>query len=197
MTPAARRGRRPGDPAVTRQTILEAARTAFAESGYEKVTIRAIAAGAGVDPALVHHHFGSKQELFVAAHDLPVSPALVRAAIDGTGGTLGERLARSYLSATLADGGPLEALVRSAMSNPTAREMLRDFVEGEILDAFEGEIEGPDARLRVALAGSHLVGLFMMRRILGIDAVSDAALEDLVIAIAPALDRYLAPVDAA
>ena len=75
MTVERRPGRRPGDPAVTKQAILEAAREVFGEYGFDRATIRAIGARADVDPALVHHHFGSKHSLFIAAHQLPVDPA--------------------------------------------------------------------------------------------------------------------------
>ncbi|MBU1226869.1 MAG: TetR family transcriptional regulator [Actinobacteria bacterium] len=190
MTGRPRRGRRPGDPAVTRTGILEAARSVFAESGYERATIRAIAERAGVDSSLVHYHFGTKQDLFVAAHDFPISPATLRAVLEGGEGTLGERMARTYLTAALS-GGSLEAFVRAAISNPTARLLLKEFVESAFLDAFEGRIEGPDARLRMALAASHLVGIFMARRIVGIDAIADADLETIVRMVAPSLDRYL------
>ncbi len=76
MTSRPARGRRPGNPAITRQSILEAARATFARAGYERATIRAIASAAAVDPALVHHYFGTKEELFVAAHEIPISPAV-------------------------------------------------------------------------------------------------------------------------
>ena len=67
------RGRRPGSP-DTRAAILEAARARFAEGGFRATTIRAVAADAGVDAALVHHYFGTKDDLFVAAMELPVDP---------------------------------------------------------------------------------------------------------------------------
>ena len=66
-------GRRPGDSG-TREAILEAARAAFAAAGYDRATIRGIAAAADVDPALVLHYFGTKEELFEAALELPVRP---------------------------------------------------------------------------------------------------------------------------
>lgn len=186
-----RRGRRPGDPEVTRRAILQAARRVFADHGYERATIRAIAAAAGVDPALIHHYFGTKQGLFVAAHDLPISPPGVEAGLDEDGGrTPGEHMARTYLAA-FADNASLEALVRSAVSNPTARDMLRGFIETEILHRWVSRLDRPDARLRVALAHSHLIGLFMARHILELDALTTADADDLVAAIAPALDRYL------
>jgi AcrR family transcriptional regulator len=177
---------------VTRRAILDAAREVFAGQGYDGATIRSIAAEAGVDPALVHHHFGTKEDLFVAATEFPFSPALIEAAIRGTDGTIGERLARAYLTAVL-DGGAIEALIRSAMTNRRARGLLREFVESAVLDAFEGYVEGPDARLRMALAGSHLVGVVMFRRIIGVGALVETDVEDIVQMVAPALDRYLEP----
>ena len=70
---APRRGRRPGAP-DTRAAVLEAARSAFADKGFAGTTIRSVAAAAGVDAALVHHYFGTKDDLFLAAMELPVDP---------------------------------------------------------------------------------------------------------------------------
>ncbi len=191
MTPRPARGRRPGDPAVTRRRILQAARAAFAEAGYERATIRAIAGRAEVDPALVHHHFGTKEELFVAAHELPLSPAAVRAVLQSGEGTLGERVTRLYLGAALIEEGPFEAMLRAAVSNPTARRMLRRFLERGLLDGLAPLLGTPDARFRLALAGSHLVGLLMARRVIGVDVLREADLDRLVAVVAPAVDHYL------
>lgn len=192
MTGRPARGRRPGDPEVTRRSILDAARSVFARAGYERATIRAIASRAKVDPALVHHHFGTKQELFVAAHELPLSPSGVRAVLEGGDGTLGERVTRLFLAAAFTEGGPYESLIRSAMTNSTARAMLRGFIEHGVLDALAPYLDAPDARLRIALVGSHLMGLFMARRVVGVDALRDADLEHLVRVVGPTIDRYLA-----
>ena len=191
MSEETRRGRRPGDPEVTKQAILEAARAAFAESGYGGATIRGIAAAAGVDPALVHHHFGSKDELFVAAHELPISPAGMIAAFEHGEGSLGERVARMFLTATFTPGGPYEALVRSAMTHETARNMLRDFIEHGVLDALAPGLGVPDARLRIMLVGSHLMGLFMIRQVIGVEAMRRVDLEDLARIVGPTVERYL------
>lgn len=191
MTARPSRGRRPGDPEVTRRRILEAARAAFAQAGYERATIRAIAARAEVDPALVHHYFGSKEELFVAAHELPISPAAVHAVLAEGEGTLGERVTRLYLGAAPAEGGPFEALLRAAVSNPTARRMLRRFIEHGLLDGLAPLLGTPDARFRMALVGSHLVGLLMARRVIGVDVLREADPDHLVAVVAPAIDRYL------
>ena len=76
MTEPVRRGRRPGAP-DTRAAILAAAREHFAAQGFRRTTIRAVASDAGVDPALVHHYFGTKDDLFVAALELPIDPRSV------------------------------------------------------------------------------------------------------------------------
>lgn len=176
---------------MTRQAILAAARAAFAADGYERATIRAIAARAGVDPALVHHHFGTKEELFVAAHDFPISPAGLVAALSGNEGTLGERVARLYLTAAFTEGSPFQSLIGGALTNTTARDLFRQFIERGILDTIVPRLPAPDARIRVLLAGSHLVGLFLMRRVLGVEPLKDADLDYLVAVVGPTIDRYL------
>ncbi len=197
-----RRGRRPGDPEETRSTILGAATEAFAEAGYERATIRSIASRAGVDPALVHHHFGSKEDLFVAALEFPISPAALASLLEdpGDGSTLGERVARTYLILALAEDSRIEGLVRAAASNDTARTMLRDFLERALLDTLAPRLHVDDARLRMALAATQLVGIVLARRIVGVRVLEDATIDDLVAAVGPTIDRYLsgtAPVRAA
>ncbi len=84
MTARASRGRRPGAP-DTRAEVLAAARASFAEKGFRGTTIRAVAAAAGVDPALVHHYFGTKDDLFVAALEIPVDPREILAPVVAAG----------------------------------------------------------------------------------------------------------------
>jgi len=79
-----RTGRRPGDAAKTRAEILEAARETFAALGYEGATMRRIADEAGVDSALISYHFGTKEQLFVAVHELPINPSDLALLIDGS-----------------------------------------------------------------------------------------------------------------
>ena len=112
----ARTGRRPG-VSGTREAILDAARRAFAEQGYQHATVRGVADLAGVDPALVHHYFGTKQALFVAAVQLPVNPVeQLMAVLAEDPGQAGERMVELFLSIWdhAADRSPLLALVRSA-----------------------------------------------------------------------------------
>src|SRR6476661_8008143 len=95
---APRRGRRPGAP-DTRAAILASARALFAEHGYAGTTVRAVATAAGVDGALVHHYFGTKQDLFLAALELPVDPRVVLAGAVAEGpDTAGDQMLRVFLS---------------------------------------------------------------------------------------------------
>ena len=130
----ARTGRRPG-VSGTREAILDAARRAFAEHGYQHATIRGVADLAGVDPALVHHYFGTKQALFVAAVQLPVNPVeQLMAVLAEDPGQAGERMVELFLSIWdhAADQSPLLALVRSAVGDEHAAAMLREFITEEV-----------------------------------------------------------------
>lgn len=193
---AGRTGRRPGDPEVTRRAILAAARRRFGEAGFDRATIRSIAFGAGVDPALVHHHFGTKQELFVAAHELPMSPKQFMAAItSGPREEMGERIARLYLSLVeVPDSAPL-SLLRAAATNEAAARMMREFIENVLLRHADDLIGVPRARLRLALVGSHMIGILFGRALLGIPDLARRDVEDLVAALAPTLQRYLTDPD--
>ena len=97
-TTPARRGRRPAGE-DTRGLITEAARSEFADKGYEGTSMRAVARVAGVDPALVHHYFEGKADLFAQSVVLTrVNPAvMVERVLDGPLDTLGDRLVRTFL----------------------------------------------------------------------------------------------------
>src|SRR5947209_7738622 len=123
----ARTGRRPGNQ-DTRKAILAAAREAFAEKGYDRASIRAIATSAGVDPALVHHYFGTKDELFLATVEVPMDATkmvseIVAGDIDG----LPERLIRTFLAVwdSPVSGPAALALARSALQHDWSARMLR------------------------------------------------------------------------
>lgn len=127
-----RTGRRPGESGA-REAILEAARSMFASSGYERATIRAIAAGVGVDPALVHHYFGTKEDLFVAVIDAPINPAdAIRAVLaEGLEGA-GERMVRFFLSVwdEPRSNDALMSVLRGALTNDRAAAAIREFAGG-------------------------------------------------------------------
>jgi AcrR family transcriptional regulator len=189
----ARTGRRPG-VSGTREAILDAARRAFAEHGYQHATVRGVADLAGVDPALVHHYFKTKQGLFVAAVQLPVNPVeQLMAVLADDPGQAGERMVEVFLSIWdhAADRSPLLALVRSAVGDEHAAALLREFITEEVLGQISHRLGSPDARLRATLVGSQIIGLAMARYIVKVEPLASAPSAQVVAAIGPTLQRYL------
>ncbi|MFK0149369.1 TetR family transcriptional regulator [Streptomyces griseus] len=197
--PAPRRRGRPsrrtaseGPDARTR--ILAAARTEFAESGYDKTSIRGIARAAGVDAALVHHYFGTKDEVFAAAVEVTFEPALVvHTVLGGPPEGLGERLARFFLSVweDPATRSPLLAILRSALTHEAAAKVLREFVLRRLLERIAAELDVPDATFRAELAASHMIGIATLRYMIRAEPLASADPEEIVAMVAPALQRYL------
>ena len=188
-----RRGPRAGG-ADTRQAVLDAARARFSAHGYDGTKLRDVAADAGVDVALVSYFFGSKDGLFTAAMAMSVNPAeLVEALLREGADGVGERLIRRLLALwdDPASGSPMVALVRSAATNEQAAELLRGFVQREVLLRLAAGIDAPDPELRAALAGSQIVGIVMARYIVGIEQIARCDPETLVAAVGPTLQRYL------
>jgi AcrR family transcriptional regulator len=188
-----RGGRRPGTSG-TRDAILAAAAHHFAHHGYDRASLRGIAAEAGVDQKLIAHFFGSKQQLFVAAVGLPFNPAEVLPAIlAGEPDSVGERLAA--LLVDVLDQPELHqrftGIVRAAASEPEVARMLREFLSRELFGpAAEllGREEGP---FRANLVGSQIVGLIMARYVIAIEPLATMAPQAVAAAIAPTLQRYL------
>jgi AcrR family transcriptional regulator len=188
----ARTGRRPG-AGGTRERILSAARSQFAEAGFDGTTIRGIAAAAGVDPALVPHYFGSKEGVFRAALDFPIDPAaaLPRVLEPGLDG-LGERLAVFFLQTwDSPSGSPMLALLRSVVASETAAALLRDFVSREVLARLAGVVELDHPQLRASLVASQLVGLAMVRYVVKVEPLASTPPEEVARWLGPTLDRYL------
>jgi AcrR family transcriptional regulator len=188
-----RTGRRPG-PSTTRADILAAARASFAELGYDRTSVRGIAARAGVDPALVHRFFGSKDDLLVAALTVMMSPReRIPDLMEGEQTELGERLMRYFLSVW--EQSPsrevLIGMLRSSMSNEHAATLLREFFGGEVLARVAGALGHEDAWLRATLVASQLLGVAMVRYIIRIEPLASASAETIVAAYAPTLQRYL------
>jgi AcrR family transcriptional regulator len=189
-----RTGRRPGKPG-TREAILDAARTAFAERGFDAASIRAIAATAEVDPALVHHYFGSKDQLFLAAMNFPVDPGqLVPKVLAGDRDAVGERMVRTFLGIWDSPvGGAALALLRSAVSNEWTARLLREFVTTQVLRrVLENlDIDPAELPLRGSLVATQMIGLAMMRHVVRLEPVASADPETLVATIGPTIQRYL------
>jgi AcrR family transcriptional regulator len=187
-----RTGRRPG-PTRTPDQILAAARTLFAEQGYPGTTVRAVAALAGVNPALVHHYFGTKAELFVAALQVPFDPTRVLADLvaDGPRAEFPQRLVRFFVRAWRdpATGPPLRAWLRHAVGTDQGARSVRELVENVLLPRVAVLLGTPP--LRFAAAMSHLVGLAIASSIIGVRPLVEADEDELVALVAPAIARYL------
>ncbi|WP_326698180.1 TetR family transcriptional regulator [Streptomyces sp. NBC_01754] len=197
--PARRRRGRPSRTAEAagpdaRSRILGAAREQFAAHGYDKTSVRGIARAAEVDPALVHHYFGTKDEVFAAAVELSFEPALALSEILGAPAEeLGERLARYFIGVweNPVSRGPLVAVLRSALTHEAAANVLRDFVLRRLLERIAAELDVPDPTFRAELAASHMIGIVVLRYVVQTEPLASAAPERIVAMVAPTLQRYL------
>lgn len=194
MSASARRlGRRPGTSG-TRTAIDRAARRLFAERGYDRTTLRAVAAEAGVDPALVVHFFGSKQQLFLTVVELPFDPAAVLPPVlAGDRDAAGRRFAR-FLVALLEDPearSRITGIVRAAASEPEAARIMRELLASRIIEPLAETLGAEDARLRATLVGSQVVGLVMARLVVGVEPLASLDPDALAAAVAPTFQRYL------
>lgn len=193
-----RRGRPSRTDATTgpdaRTRILESARTEFAERGYDKTSIRGIAKAADVDAALVHHYFGTKDEVFAAAIEVFFEPALVIPDILGSSTEgLGERLAGYFIGVweNPVSRAPLLAVMRSAMTHEAAAKVLRVFVLRRLLGRIADRLDVPDATFRAELAASHMVGIAVLRYVIRAEPLASADPEKIIAMVAPTLQRYL------
>jgi AcrR family transcriptional regulator len=188
--------RRPGRPSGvsgSRERILASARELFARNGFGNTSIRAVAADAGVDAALVHHYFGTKQQLFAAATELPIDPMVVlgpvrETPVDQLGRTLPELLLPLWDSQS---GTGLIAAMRSMLTGtevPLARSFFRDIVVAELAH----RIDEPDGTgvLRAEFAASQLMGIVVARYIVGLEPLASLPAEQIVDMVAPTLQRY-------
>jgi len=186
----ARTGRRPGQN-QTREDILAAARNQFAAGGYGGATIRGIAAEAGVNPALVHHFFGSKDQVFVAALNLPFNPAvLVETILAGPREEIGERMLRLFLGLWREPDTrlPFFAMVRSVSSSPEVAEQLRQFLETAVLAKVAAALDLPP--LRVTGAAAQMMGLVMVRYVIAAEPMASATEDEVVELVGPVIQHY-------
>jgi len=192
-TKTPRTGRRPGRSS-TREDILEAARRLFAERGYQGATIRAIAADAGVDAALVVHFFGNKAALMGEAIEWPFDPEveMPKLLVDGkhqVGGNLVALVVRTWDR----EGGrnPILILVRAATTEPKAAEMLAAFMRERLFAPLMQRLGSDRPDLRATLAASQLVGMGLARHVLQVEPLASAKPAEVVDWYGPTLQRYL------
>ncbi|GAA4389959.1 TetR/AcrR family transcriptional regulator [Tsukamurella soli] len=193
-TPRPRSGRRAGAP-DTRAQILAAARTLFAAGGFERTSVRTIAADARVDPALVHHYFGTKQDLYLAALAVPVDPEPVLAAIRAT--PLGA-VAHALLSGVIPLwDGPLReagvAVIRTQLGGSGDPALVRGFLQEIVLAELTERMEaGPgDGALRASLVAAQVFGLIAARHVLRLEPLASLPAAAVAAAYAPPLQRLI------
>jgi AcrR family transcriptional regulator len=191
----AKTGRRRGNP-DTREEILQAAREAFGQHGFDGASIRSIAAAADVDPALVHHYFGTKDQLFAACIQAPVDAAeVVRRVIEGGPERVGERLVASFLAVwdDPVTGPAAVALFRTALRHDWSARMLREFLTTQILRRVIAGLDLPadQAPLRTVLVAAQMLGLAGIRYVLKVPPLDTAPVDVIVATVGPTIQSYL------
>jgi AcrR family transcriptional regulator len=182
MTAKARRS----DPA--RAAILIAARERFASDGYERATIRAIAADARIDPSMVMRYYGNKEKLFAAAAEFDLQLPDVGSL---PAGELGTALARHFLQRWEGDE-TLTALLRAAATNEAATERMRELFGGQLLPLASALCPDPaDAPRRAGLVASQMLGLALCRFVLRLPPVVAMTADEAADWVGPTIQRYL------
>jgi AcrR family transcriptional regulator len=179
--------------AESRRRILETARDLFRQHGYAGTTVRAVAAEAGVDPAMVFYFFGTKQGLFGATVEMSaeVPPAIESVFVGGLDG-IGERIVRTLVeNLDRSDRTPLVILARSAPTHDESEALLREFIAREITDRLAALLDAPDAALRVGMVTVQILGLAVARYIVRIEAIADAPVDELVARFGPVVQHCL------
>jgi AcrR family transcriptional regulator len=184
---------RPGDAAAasgTRELIARHARTMFDDRGYAATSVRAIAAAAGVDPALVIRHFGSKEMLFVSVTGLADHPG---PELDGPVATLGTRLVGYVLAPERAAmRRTLTTLVR-ASDYDSVRTVLRETTRRLFVDELARRLSGPDAELRAQLVATQLGGLVQAWSVIEDEHLTEADRSRVVELYGSAVQRLVDP----
>jgi AcrR family transcriptional regulator len=189
------RGRRPGR-SDARELILTIAQRRFRDCGYRAVTLRSVAAEAGVDVALISYYFGSKKGLFGAAFGLRASPPeVLAAALPGDPARLAARLLRALIT-TWDDpqrGSQLRALVVTAASEPALSRLIAEVFEHELFGKIAEHLPGRYRAERAAAAGTQLAGVVLARYVLRLEPLASMPADELIRCLTPGLDAVLLP----
>lgn len=189
-----RRGRRSGSD-HSREAILVAARKLFAEQGFDGTSLRQVAREASVDPAMVHHFFKGKDELFASSVELPADPEEVLAGVETLEpGARAEALVRAVVRLWEGPAQPgLVAFVRGTIGSKAKTALLRETVSRTILSRVMVGVQGPaeEVRLRGNLVATQVVGLMLLRYVIRLEPLASADQEEVVSMVAPTIQRYL------
>jgi AcrR family transcriptional regulator len=178
----------------TEACILQEARRLFAEEGFERATIRAVARGTGVDPALVMQYFGNKEGLFAAAmkgaHGGGSARTAPRAEIPSA--VVRDALAKFE---DTDDREAAVALLRNFLTHPEANRIMRDDVMCAVISDLAGTIGGPDAQLKAALLMSCAAGMALARYLLELPGLAEASPADIERLMGPAMQALVGDED--
>ncbi len=193
-SPGRRRPGRPAGSSDTRNRILSSARELFARNGIRNTSVRAVAAGAGVDSALVHHYFGTKEKLFAAAVHIPIDPMdIIGPLREVPIEEIGYRLPSMLLPLWDSDlGTGFIATLRSILAGSEIN-LFRTFIEDIIAVEVGPRVDNPPGSgvVRIQFVASQLVGVVMARYILKLEPFASLPAEQVARTIAPNLQRYL------
>lgn len=191
---AAKRGRRRGS-AASRDEILDAAKQLFAEQGFEGTSLRQVARAAGVDPAMIHHFFSGKDELFALSVELPVDPGQVLSGVDGSDpARRAELIIHAVLRLWESPAQPsLVAFLRGTLGSTAKTALMRQVINRTVITRIMAGIPGTPAEvaLRGDLVATQMVGLMMVRYVIRLEPMASAAPEEIVRLVAPNVQRYL------
>jgi len=189
--------KRPGRPAGnsnTRDRILDSARGLFARNGIKNTSIRAVAASAGVDSALVHHYFGTKEQLFAAAVHIPIDPMeLIGPLREVPVEELGHRIPSILLALWDSEvGASFIATLRSVLAGSEVN-LFRTFIQDVIGVEVGSRVDSPPGTglIRIQFVASQLVGIIMARYILEFEPFASLPAQQIADTVAPNLQRYL------
>jgi len=186
-----RAGDRPGD---ARQRLIAAARRRFATDGYDRASLRAIAAEAGLDASLIRHYFGDKAGLLVASMQLPVNPVeILRTVIASGPDGLGRRLVEAFLASWDPHREVIAGLVRTTFADAAVVPPTLQVVRGVVVASLRGVLTGKDAELRAELIAGQLLGLAMLRYVRPLEPLASAPRARVADWYAPAVQRLITP----
>ena len=204
----------PKDPQQAADAVLQAARAAFAARGYTQTTVKSVAAAAGVAPGVVTSLYRNKERLFAAALRLPFDPAqavpeLIAPGLDGMGDRLvkltltlmGDEQVRGDVRRLLNAGGAANLSMSAArtvlpVDDEAVVEQLRilsEYLSATVIDRVVAAVGVPDARMRVAVISSYLVGIATTRYILRLEPLASASDDEVVRLVGPTVQALLDP----
>ncbi|MFI7601282.1 TetR family transcriptional regulator [Actinoplanes sp. NPDC049681] len=177
----------------TRRMLIDAAQQEILERGYHGTSLRGVARRSGVDPSLVRHYFGSKDELLMQAVQGHIDPVeFAKEILRGAPGAVGSRIVR-FMLGFWEDPASTKSLVRlvSTLNSPQIADLMKDAFIVPFFGAIAAEVSPDRPELRAALAASQMMTLGLSRYVLGAPTLSRMERQELVRIVGRSLQRCL------